>query len=175
MNSKAIGPILLRLVVLALVQGLIFKSFSMSIGGFRHFHILIYPILIITMPFGTSRPLQLLLAFFLGLFVDIFYESPGIHAAASVFTAYVRPLVLNWFEPREGYNMNHIPTKDQYGIAWYARYAGTLMFLHLFFYFSVDAFTFYYIWDILLRTLSSFAISMAFVVMIAYIFKSKPY
>ena len=175
MNSKAIGPILLRLVVLALVQGLIFKSFSMSIGGFRHFHILIYPILIITMPFGTSRPLQLVLAFFLGLFVDIFYESPGIHASASVFTAYVRPLVLNWFEPREGYNMNHIPTKDQYGIGWYVRYAATLMGLHLFFYFSVDAFTYYYIFDILLRTLSSFAISMVFVIMVAYIFKSKPY
>lgn len=175
MNNRPIGPILLQLVALALAQGLIFKTFSMGIGGYRHFHILIYPILIITMPFGTSRPLQLILAFLLGGIVDAFYESPGIHASAAVFTAYVRPLVLNWFEPREGYNMNHIPTKDQYGIGWYARYAGTMMLIHLFFYYSVDAFTYYYIVDILLRTLSSFAISMVFVIMFAYIFKSKPY
>lgn len=175
MNSRAIGPILLRLVILVLAQGLIFKSISMDLGGYRHFHIILYPIFIITMPFGTSRPLQLFLAFVLGLLVDIFYESPGIHASAAVFTAYVRPLVLNWFEPREGYNVNHVPAREQYGLNWYLRYAGTLMFLHLFFYYSVDAFTFYYFVDIFLRTLSSFIISMGFVIMVSYIFKTKPY
>ncbi|MCB0652957.1 MAG: hypothetical protein KDC85_16885 [Saprospiraceae bacterium] len=175
MNNKSIGSLILLLVVLALAQGLIFKSFSMSIGGYRHFHILIYPLFIILMPFGTSRPLQLFLAFALGLFVDIFYESPGIHASAAVFTAYIRPLILNWLEPREGYNINHVPTKDQYGITWYLTYSGIMMMLHLFFYFSVDAFTYYYIVDILLRTLSSFVISMVFVIMAAYIFNSKPY
>ncbi len=175
MNNRAIAPLLFQLVLLALAQGLIFKDFSMGIGGYRYFHILIYPILVITMPFGVSRPVQLLLAFLLGLFVDIFYESPGIHASACVFTAYVRPVVLNWFEPREGYNANHVPSLQQYGAAWYIRYAGTMMFLHLFVYYSVDAFTYYYILDILLRTLSSFVISMVFVIMVAYIFKSKPY
>jgi hypothetical protein len=49
------------------------------------------------------------------------------------------------------------------------------MLIHLFVYFSVDAFTYYYILDILLRTLSSFVISILFVIMAAYIFKSKAY
>lgn len=173
MNRNLIVPILLRFIALVIIQGLVLISLSMSVGGFQYFHILIYPLFVILMPFGVSRPLHMFLAFLLGLAIDIFYESPGIHASALVFTAYVRPLVLNWMEPREGYNINHLPTMGQYGLGWYVRYSGILMLLHLFFYFSVDAFTYFYIFDILLRTLSSFVISMGFVIMWAFLFNSK--
>jgi hypothetical protein len=173
MNSTAIVPIILRLIGLALLQGLVLKGASTFFGG-DYFHIILFPLFIITMSFSISRPVHMILAFLLGLFVDMFYSTPGIHASASVFTAYIRPLILRWFEPREGYNINDEPTKRHYGFAWYAKYSSVMMFLHLFFYYSVESFTYYYIVDILLRTVSSFVLSMFFILLAAIPLKTKP-
>ena len=173
MNSTAIVPIILRLIGLALLQGLVLKGASTFFGGY-YFHIILFPLFIITMPFSVSRPVHMILAFLLGLFVDMFYNTPGIHASASVFTAYVRPLILGWFEPREGYNINDEPTKKDYGFTWYAKYSSVMMLLHLFFYYSVESFTYYYIVDILLRTASSFVLSMFFLLLAAIPLKTKP-
>jgi hypothetical protein len=45
-------------------------------------------------PFTGNRSLLIFTAFLLGFCVDIFSDSGGIHAAASVLLAYVRPLFL---------------------------------------------------------------------------------
>lgn len=170
--NRAIAPIIIRFFVLVFLQGLVLKELSLQIGNFPYFQILLYPLFILVIPFSVSRPLQLFLAFLLGLFVDSFYDSPGIHASAAVFTAFVRPFVLSWFEPREGYNAKHNPTKNQYGLLWFTQYGATLMAIHLFTYFSVEAFTFYYIVDILLKTISSFFITMLFVFMAIFLDKN---
>lgn len=47
-------------------------------------------------PVKHSRALLLILSFVLGLCIDISSDSGGIHAAACVFTAYVRPLILRF-------------------------------------------------------------------------------
>lgn len=49
---------------------------------------------ILLLPPDMSRTWQLLLAFLVGILVDSFYNTLGIHAAATVLLAYLRPLVL---------------------------------------------------------------------------------
>ena len=160
-------------VFLVLIQGFVLRHFSEGIGGAFYFHVFLYPLFLFRFPIGSPRYAQLLTAFFLGLAVDMFYDSAGIHAAAAVFTMYIRPLILNSLEPREGYNINSSPSISQYGIGWIMRYTSILLLVHLFIFFSIDAFTYFYILEITWKTLSSFAISLVFIIMTLLIFNSK--
>lgn len=171
--SRLVTKNIIWFVLLVLVQGLVLRHFSEGIGGPFYFHVFLYPLFLFRFPIGSPRYIQLIAAFFLGLCVDMFYDSPGINAAAAVFTIYLRPVILKWLEPREGYNINVSPSIYQYGIGWIVKYTGILLLVHLFIFFSIEAFTYYYIIDILLKTLSSFLISMAFVIMTLFIFNTK--
>ncbi|TCK67290.1 hypothetical protein DFQ05_1064 [Winogradskyella wandonensis] len=56
----------------------------------------IYIIFILLFPVKSNRPLFLLCAFNLGLLVDMFLDSGGVHAGASVALAFVRPIFLKY-------------------------------------------------------------------------------
>lgn len=157
----------LRFIGLLLLQVLVFQGFSLS---FTYIHIIIFPIFILLLPIQTPRTLVIFLGFVIGLSVDIFYGSLGVHASATVFTAFIRQPVMALLEPRGGYNVNFSPTKQRMGLDWFVQYSGILMFIHLFFYFSVEAFTFFYIGTILLKTVISFVLSMIFIIMYQFIF-----
>ncbi|MEL6923054.1 MAG: hypothetical protein AAFO94_03325 [Bacteroidota bacterium] len=162
-----------RLLLLILLQAMVLKRLVPDYGLFVYIHIIIYPIFILLLPVKTPQALAVLLGFFLGLLVDIFYDSIGVHASACVFTAFIRPYVLNFMAPRTGYTVNQTPTRSAFGFNWFFGYSSFLLFAHLFFYFSVEAFTFVYIGDIFLRTFFSFVVSMFFVLAWQYIFDPK--
>lgn len=162
-----------RFIVLLLLQVLILKRISVGWEGYLYINILLYPLFILLLPFRTPTAVVILLGFLMGLAVDLFYSSPGIHASASVFTAYIRGFVLQQLEPRGGYNINHSPTKERMGAGWFFRYAAILMALHLFFYFSVEVFTYVYIVDILLKTFYSFIFSGLFIIIVMFIFNPQ--
>lgn len=171
--NKLVTNNIVWFVFLVAFQGLVLRHFSEGVGGSFYFHVFLYPLFLFRFPIGGQRYIQLLVAFALGLGVDFFYDSPGINAAASVFTMYLRPLILKALEPREGYNINASPSISQYGVGWIVRYTGILLLIHLFIFFSIDAFTYYYIIDIILKTLSSFIISLVFILMTLFIFNTK--
>ncbi|MGB0980711.1 MAG: rod shape-determining protein MreD [Winogradskyella sp.] len=54
----------------------------------------IYIIFILLYPVSTNRLLFLFLSFLLGLLIDSFSDSGGVHAAAAVSLAYIRPVFL---------------------------------------------------------------------------------
>ena len=162
-----------RFIGLALLQGLVLQSIGMDMDNFRYLYIIIYPLFIFLLPMRTPIPLIILLGFAIGLFVDALYGTWGIHSSASVFTAYIRSFVLKILEPRGGYNVNLSPTAEVLGFQWFSRYLAIMMLLHLFFYFSVEAFTFVYILDILLKTIVSFIASMVFLMIYQMLFRPK--
>ena len=162
-----------RFILLVLLQVLVLKRISPDYGLFVYMSVFIYPIFLLLLPIRTPHMLAILLGFFLGLTLDFFYDSAGVHASASVFTAFVRPYILSALEPRGGYSVNQIPSKNALGINWFLIYSGILVFMHLFFYFSVEAFTFVYIGDIILKSFFSFFISMFFVIAYQYILDPK--
>ncbi len=173
MNSTIFAN-LLRFIGLTLLQVLILKRMTIgSSDGFNYLQIMLYPVFLLLLPIKTPHALSVLLGFAIGILVDIFYGSLGVHAAASVLTGFVRPIVLSYLEPKAGYGTNIAPTKSKLGIAWFLRYSSLLIFLHLFFYFSVDAFTFVYIVDILLKTIVSFIFTMVFVIVYQYLLEPK--
>ncbi len=163
----------LRFIIFVLIQVLVLKGIDIGGANFNYISIIIYPLFIILLPLRTPHSILVLLGFLLGMCIDIFYDSYGIHASASVFSGYIRPYVLRLFAPKGGYNLNYSPVANRYGFNWFIAYAATMLFLHLFFYFSVDAFTFYYISDIALRTISTFIISLLIIIVYQVIFNPK--
>ncbi|MEL6862782.1 MAG: hypothetical protein AAFP19_00115 [Bacteroidota bacterium] len=168
MNSTQLTN-LWRFIGLTLLQVLILKRLSPGWEQFNYLQVFIYPLFILLLPIRTPHALLVFLGFLIGITHDIFYDSLGVHASAAVFTAYIRPFVLAILEPRGGYSVGQSPTKRHFGLSWFLLYSSILLFAHLFFYFSVEAFTFYYIGEILLRTISSFFLSMIFVIMYQYL------
>ena len=161
------GGVILRFIVIVLLQGLIFRRISLGGDAFNYISILIYPLLILLLPMKTSKSVLLLIGFLLGAAIDLFYGSPGVHMGATVMLAFLRPWVLKFLEPRGGYPVNASPTARDFGLGWFLQYAGTLLFLFLFCYFSMEVFTYSRFVEILLKTLSSFAVS--FLVILFYI------
>ena len=56
----------------------------------------------------------MLWAFFFGLTIDIFADTPGMNAAATVFLAFVRPTFLRLFTPRDTLD-SIIPSSGRWG------------------------------------------------------------
>ncbi|MBK9150626.1 MAG: hypothetical protein IPM26_06320 [Saprospiraceae bacterium] len=162
-----------RFIVLILLQVMVFKRIAFSTEGLGFAHFLIYPAALLLLPVKTNRTLLLVLGFVTGIIIDIFYDSPGIHASASVFTAYIRNTVIAILEPYEGYNQDDVPGIRKMGFGWFVSYVSICMFLHLFFYFSVDAFSFVFFLDILLNTVFSFFVSVIVILIAQFIFKTR--
>lgn len=82
----------IRFIVLILVQVLICSQ----INFLGYINPYIYILFVILFPVKNNRSLFIFLSFLLGLVVDLFLDSGGVHAAASVFIAYARPIVLKF-------------------------------------------------------------------------------
>ncbi|MBK7701261.1 MAG: hypothetical protein IPJ39_22315 [Saprospiraceae bacterium] len=52
----------------------------------------------------------------MGLALDMAYDSVGIHAAALVFTAYIRNIIIAFLEPFDGYSVADVPTEDSWDL-----------------------------------------------------------
>lgn len=168
--SNAVLTNIFRFILLWLMQVFVFKQVTLEHEYLRVFLVFIYPLFILLLPFRTPRYWVIVLGFVMGLAVDIFYDSPGIHASALTFMAFLRDWVFRWLEPKGGYNMNFSPTKERMGLSWFFQYSSILLAVHLFFYFSVEAFTFVYIVDIVQKTIGSFIVSLAIIMIIQFIF-----
>ncbi len=173
MNSNTIINYTFRWILILTVQVLLLKRIDMMGGWFYYMSILLYPILIIILPLRLSTITVMAIGFLTGLYIDMFYDSLGVHASACVFLGFTRGIVLAIISPREGYNVSYSPTIHQFGLLWFVRYTSILMGLFLFFYFSMEAFTFYYIFDIIGKTIISFIVSMIFIIIYMFIFNPK--
>lgn len=89
MNSIATTHII-RFIVLVLIQALVLNNINFL--GFINPYI--YILFIILYPIKNNRLLFIFLSFLLGLTVDLFLDSGGVHAAACVTIAYARPVIL---------------------------------------------------------------------------------
>ena len=89
MNSTIVNNIL-RFIALVLVQVLVLNH----INFLGYINPYCYVLFIVLYPVNSDRMLFLFLSFLIGLTVDMFLDSGGIHAAASVCIAYARPIFL---------------------------------------------------------------------------------
>lgn len=160
MNTDTVRQIL-RAVLIFLAQVVVFKPLGLGHGWlWRHGDIFIYPLIILLLPIRMPKLYVILLGFGLGILMDLFYNSPGVHAFALTGAAYLRSHLFNLFEPRGGYQLSMTPTRRVMGLNWLLSVTAPLVFLHALLYASMEIFTPVFIGHILLKTLVTFVLSM---------------
>jgi rod shape-determining protein MreD len=152
---------IIRFILIFLAQVLIFNN--IEIGGYLNPYI--YILFIILLPFETPAWITLLLAFILGLLIDSFSETLGMHTSATVFAAFLRPYILSYFAPRDGYESGSYPLVSYYGLPWFIKYASIMVLSHHLFYFYVEMFKFQDFFATLLRVLLSTLFSALLIVL----------
>lgn len=162
-----------RFVLLLLVQVLLLRQINPGEGWLRFGEVFIYPLFFMTLPLRMHTAFLCGLAFLAGLLVDQFYDTPGVHAGAAVFSAYLRPLVLRMIEPRAGYDPRQHPTRATFGMPWFLRYVALFLLVHIFLLQVLTVFTFYYFTEILVRTLLSWALSFTVVFLQDLVFNPR--
>ncbi|MDP1802803.1 MAG: rod shape-determining protein MreD [Bacteroidota bacterium] len=127
-----------RFILLILVQVIIIQNINLS----SYVILLPYVLVIILLPFELSRVTVLLISFFLGICIDYFFDSSGLHTSACTLMGFSRYYVLKFISPRDGYDIGVQPTVNDMGLAWFLSYAGTLIIIHHFFFFYIEVFRF---------------------------------
>ena len=158
-----------RFAVLVLTQVLIIKNIELG----RFINPFIYVLFIIVLPFETPKWLLLVSAFVLGISIDAFYDTAGMHAAACVLMAYIRPAILKLFSPRDGYESGTQPTIQYLGIPWFLSYSAILVVTHHLFLFFLEIFRFSEFFSTLLRVIASAIFTLLLVVVSQYLFNRK--
>ena len=130
---------------LVLLQVLILNS--VHIAGYATPFLYIY--FILKFSSGTSRNELMLWAFFFGLTIDVFSDTPGMNAAATVLLAFLRPSLLRLFTPRDNQD-NLVPSFKSMGITPFLKYTASV-FIHSLALLSIEFFSFSGIWLLLLR------------------------
>ena len=136
-------------VGLVLLQGLIIGQIQAA----RIAVPLVYIFFLIKLPSDVSKNRLLFYAFALGICVDIFGNTPGLNASATLCLGLVRPTLLRWQTARDAAEC-FIPKVRTMGLAPYLRYIIPSVFLHAFILNLMDTFSFFRIDQILLSTLA---------------------
>ncbi len=134
--SKSILINLLRFVVLVFIQVFLLKNVSLYNLSTPYLYILF----ILLLPFDIPNWLLFPIAFITGLTIDAFYDTPGLHAAASVVLAFVRILFIGITVQKDGFDNEPEPTLSNMGLRWFFTYILTLTLVHHFFVFSMESF-----------------------------------
>ena len=125
---------LLRFALYAGVYVLLVSQLSLFGVGWCFF----YMGFVLFLPLATPVSVQLLLGFLTGLAIDITYDTGGLHAAASVLLAYLRPWVLRLLTPRDGYDAQDSVNVHQMGLQWFSVYLLVLVSAHHLTYFFLE-------------------------------------
>ena len=130
----------------------------------------IYILFILLLPFNTSKYFVLLLGFILGLSIDIFSNTPGIHASATTFMAFIRPSVIRILFNRESTEKQDLPPVSSIGLSLFTEYTIILVLAHHLFLFYIEAFNFTNFFFTLSRCLFSTVFSITLIIISQLLF-----
>lgn len=163
-----LGRYLLNFIAIILVQVLVLNN--LNLGG--HINPWLYVLFILILPVEIPNWLLLVFGFVTGLIMDAFLNTIGMHASATVFLAFLRPLFLRFLAPRDGYETGSLPIPSNFGFAWFLKYAIVSVMAHHLFLFIIEAFTFEHIFVTLWKSILSSVVTIV-VIMIAQLFSSR--
>lgn len=164
MNSTLLVNIF-RFILLLIVQIIIFNNMTFW-GYISPFPYLLF---IILYPVNGNKSGLVVASFFLGLIMDMFSNSGGIHATSCLVLAYFRPAIFKFaFGLSYEYQtvkLNDVLTPERFSFILLS------VVMHHFTLFLLEAFQFSLIFDVLIRTLSSTVFTIIICIIIIYLIK----
>ena len=166
MNNALLNNIA-RFILLLAAQIVIFNNFNL----FGFINPYPYILFIILYPVNANKNGLLFASFLLGLSMDFFCNSGGVHAAACVVLAYLRPQIFKFsFGLSYEYQtvkLNDVLTPERFSFIISA------VIIHHFVLFFLEIFSFILIFEMLFRTLLSTIFTIIICILIIYLIKPK--
>jgi rod shape-determining protein MreD len=150
--------------VMVLLQVLLLNQ--IHLGGFLNPYI--YILFIFLLPISMPRYQVLLLSFLIGITIDWFSNTLGLHAASALLIGFLRSPVMKLITIRE-IEQSDYPGMKQTGIKWFIIYVSVLVVMHHLFLFYLEVFSFDNFFRTLLRTLLSSAFTIIVIVLSQYL------
>lgn len=156
---------LFRFIILLSLQVIVFNNINLF-GFISPFP---YILFIILYPVNGNKSGLLVASFLLGIILDMFSNSGGIHTTACLLLAYFRPSIFKFaFGVSYEYQtikLNDTLTPERFSFLLVA------VVLHHLVLFIFEAFQFSLLWDILIRTLLSSIVTLIICIIIIYLIK----
>ena len=154
-----------RFVFLLLFQVLVFNNINL----FGYINPFPYVLFIILFPVNANKNALLIASFSMGLLLDVFLNSGGVHATACVVLAFVRP---NLFKISFGLSyeyqtvrLNDVLSPERFSFILFA------VIIHHLTLFLLEIFSVDFIWQIAIRTATSVALTILLSILIIYLIK----
>ncbi|HSV87390.1 MAG TPA: hypothetical protein VLH61_01985 [Bacteroidales bacterium] len=156
------------LIALVFVQVSVFNN--INFGGYINPYIYIFFIMLL--PLQVPGWLLLLSGFGIGMVIDLFSDSQGIHTSATLIMAFARPGLITLLHGRSELP-EAIPMISNRGIQWMATYILSLVLIHHAVLFFLEIFGFVEFFQTLARILLSTLIS-SMVIILGYSLIDRP-
>lgn len=156
---KDLGKYVIIFLALVLVQVLILNNIQVS-GLINPY---VYILFILLLPFTIPGYLLLGLSFLLGISIDIFNNTPGIHAGATVLLGFLRPGIARLISSREIIEKGNTPNMTQLGFASFLKYVVISVLIHHLFLFYAEAFSFGGFFETFIRYILSSVFSISII------------
>ena len=164
MNSALLNNIA-RFILLLTAQILLFNNINF-LGYINPFP---YVLFIILYPVNGNKYGLLIASFFLGLLMDMFLNSGGVHTTSCLILAYFRPSIFKFsFGLSYEYQtvrLNDVLTPERFSFLFLS------IVLHHIFLFILEIFTIDFFWNIIVRTLVSTIFTIIISILIIYLIK----
>ncbi len=167
MSNSDILINIVRFLLLLLLQ--VFLLNNINFLGYINPYL--YVLFILMYPLDGNKGLLIFLSFLLGLTLDIFGDSGGVHAAASVFIAYIRPMVLK-FSFGISYEYNSVKIRKA-NPTERITYITAMVIMHHFVLFALEIFSINHILLLLKSTLFSSIFTIILVLCSLVLFKKE--
>lgn len=164
MNSIASN--LFRFVIFIALQVFIFNY--VHLFGFINPQVYILPLLLL--PLEMKKTFQYLIAFFTGFFIDMFFQTYGIHSLACLLLIYFKPIWVSIITGVRSSDEIFKPLPGEKDFKWILAYVGGLVFLHQLTITMLETFNMREILMILWVSLATALVTTILIVSILYIF-----
>lgn len=161
----------LRFVLFLLVQTLILNQIEIGFG----IQLMIYPLFIMLLSFDTGVLSLLAISFTLGICIDAFSNTFGLHTSSLLVFSFLRPVIFKLFDTREGYDLLLEPTVLNMGNGWFIKSFGSLLLIHHFWFYLLEMFKLNDMGYVLEKTIYSLPLSFFLCVLLQYLFVNKQY
>lgn len=154
-----------RFFLLLTAQIVIFNNIDL----FGYINPFPYILFIILYPVNGNKPMLIISSFLLGIMMDLFSNSGGVHAASCLILAYSRPYLFKFaFGLSYEYQtvrINDVLTPERFSFLLLA------VIVHHFTLFILEVFQLSSLWDILLRTILGTLFTLLICIVLIYLFK----
>lgn len=159
----------LRFVFLVFFQIFILNNIEVSGYINPYFYILF----VLLLPVDTDKWLLLISAFMLGLFIDIFSDTAGMHAAATTLAAFTRPGIINMITQKQELDTGTEPSGKEFGLRNFLTYSFLITSIHHISLFYIEVFRFSEFFSTLYRAVLSIIFTMILIIITNYLFLEK--